>query len=465
MTEPTNAIGGETNGTSDVIALLRTYATAEQSHEDPAHVILERGVFGRLADMVERDYVKREYHANTVINDARQLKEVLEGRDEMESALKAATEAADIERGLRKEAEAERDKLSNMLNMENIAYYKTKYAMHITTGSLNDLIADRYELQAERDEWKAKYLGAVNKSAKRAAAVERLKSCRYVGEGDLMRAMLGWGHEPHTDFDLRFALISLLEDDGVERSNDGATNLEWLFEHDREKLIAMASESCGCDTCVYGWHLQESWQCADERWAVHCTEGNREWLMAPHEDGNGTRPDGNGTCPNDDYPPENDVSATDADANAANANLGSEPNTSEVFDGKGSEVDSRKKLEEIAWEYDVSYAEPFEHGAIAEAIISLLDRQEAITRAELQSEIDKRDRGIARLKRQRDEARAELGEIKGVSGRLEAALDAVEGCDERCMGLERERDMWRMRCGELLDAAHGLQGIADGWEE
>lgn len=36
---------------------------------------------------------------------------------------------------------------------------------------------------------------------------------------------------------------------------------------------------------------------------------------------------------------------------------------------------------------------------------------------------------------------------------------------KRVSELERERDMWRMRCGELLDAAHGMQGIADAWEE
>ena len=44
--------------------------------------------------------------------------------------------------------------------------------------------------------------------------------------------------------------------------------------------------------------------------------------------------------------------------------------------------DSREKLEEIAWEYDASYAGPYDHGAIAEAIIELLDRQAAITERE-----------------------------------------------------------------------------------
>ena len=50
-----------------------------------------------------------------------------------------------------------------------------------------------------------------------------------------------------------------------------------------------------------------------------------------------------------------------------------------------SENDSREKLEEIAWQYDASYAEPYEHGAIAEAIIALLDRQAAIDRKEFQT--------------------------------------------------------------------------------
>lgn len=50
------------------------------------------------------------------------------------------------------------------------------------------------------------------KAQLRAEAVERLKDCRYHTLADYVRAMLGWGHEPHFE-DSRDALIDLLTDD------------------------------------------------------------------------------------------------------------------------------------------------------------------------------------------------------------------------------------------------------------
>lgn len=51
------------------------------------------------------------------------------------------------------------------------------------------------------------------KAQLRAEAVERLRNCYYTSDSDLMRAMLNWGHEPHTGDDSRFALIGLLTDE------------------------------------------------------------------------------------------------------------------------------------------------------------------------------------------------------------------------------------------------------------
>lgn len=51
-----------------------------------------------------------------------------------------------------------------------------------------------------------------SKSQLRAEAVERLRDCRYHTLADYVRAMLGWGHEPHFE-DSRDALIDLLTDE------------------------------------------------------------------------------------------------------------------------------------------------------------------------------------------------------------------------------------------------------------
>jgi hypothetical protein len=97
-------------------------------------------------------------------------------------------------------------------------------------------------LRDERDEWKAK---AEAKSAKRAAAVERLRNCFYTSDSDLMRAILNWGHEPHTGDDSRFALIDLLTDEPMDARldddrtcpiDDGTSPI--AGEDSREKLEA-----------------------------------------------------------------------------------------------------------------------------------------------------------------------------------------------------------------------------------
>lgn len=43
--------------------------------------------------------------------------------------------------------------------------------------------------------------------------------------------------------------------------------------------------------------------------------------------------------------------------------------------------------------------------------------------------------------------------------------EAIAKLQEQVGKLTAERDGWRMRCGELLDAAHAMQGVADAWDE
>ena len=49
----------------DAVRELRLWAECDQSHEDPEHVLVERRIMAELADMIERDYVRRELVENS----------------------------------------------------------------------------------------------------------------------------------------------------------------------------------------------------------------------------------------------------------------------------------------------------------------------------------------------------------------------------------------------------------------
>ena len=66
----------------------------------------------------------------------------------------------------------------------------------------------------------------------RAKAREGLAGCRYLTESDLVRAMLGWGHEPHTGEETRDALLALVRDEPAHMP--------------RERILEEL-EVCGCD--------------------------------------------------------------------------------------------------------------------------------------------------------------------------------------------------------------------------
>ena len=139
--EQTSGTADGTNGTradftlggklpeGDAVAVMREYAERKLSisyfaAENLGGQGTQWEALLILADMVERDYVRRDEY------------------DEMETALmKAGHNAVEIERDMRKQAEAERDNLRN--DYEDAAELCAKYA---------DRIA---ELEAERDEWHA----------------------------------------------------------------------------------------------------------------------------------------------------------------------------------------------------------------------------------------------------------------------------------------------------------------------
>ena len=555
MTEPTNAIGGETNGTSDVIALLRTYATAEQSHEDPAHVILERGVFGRLADMVERDYVRRddfnkmrERHWKEHVywhNEMHAVLDTLNGKERfwgacMEYPLdEYSLSPSEIAKQTLERNYVRRDAVEGhpewIANLKCSEWMEKAHKLERETIEYDKAID---AVKNERDEWKAKAEGFTEaleklgcsvlangtvfgpteaKSAKRAAAVERLAKLGEVGfYYEIIDALCDADCDDWSCDKVASTIRDLLtDDDGAERS---VSNLEWLFEHDSDfawKVDKLAWDAVG---------FSPSQPLEEIPW-TH--PKMRDWLMAPHADDSGKENDpetpdsaenpqktpecmqkdnesgdcgqlsdmsenGGGCVRNDDLLSEVGVRATDVDANDANATQDSRvrkglgykdrpphettEETKRFAAELDAELDSREKLEADVRKYyshtvstllfppSANKTTDMLMSLPVDTVLGWLDRQEEITKgewctergwwdsaeectrvtaqchekderiAELQAEIAKRDKGIARLKRQRDEARA-------------------------------ERDMWRMRCGELLDAAHGIGCIADAWAD
>ena len=83
-----------------------------------------------------------------------------------------------------------------------------------------------------------------SKSQLRAEAVERLRDCRYHTHADYIRAMLGWGHEPHFE-DSRDALIDLLTDEptnGIEGETNGIVDGSPLVDRDPVEIMRKAAK-------------------------------------------------------------------------------------------------------------------------------------------------------------------------------------------------------------------------------
>lgn len=187
-------------------------------------------------------------------------------------------------------------------------------------------------------------------------------------------------------------------------------NLEWFYENDREALIdGLTCINPLCAECKFGNPDDDT----------YCALNEREWLMAPHVE--------DAFCILD---------ATDA--------------------RKKLEADVRATASAIyekgRIDGDLRDTEPVRIGF--EWITGLLDRQAAITErklckgcdwpylaaqpdqeaydriAELEAELEKRDKGIARLKAQRDEARAEREALRKKLGGAISHAQAIAGLAE-----------------------------------
>lgn len=223
-------------------------------------------------------------------------------------------------------------------------------------------------------------------------------------------------------------------------------NLDWLCENDREQLRRILRDDVElCEWCIFD-EVTCDWECGS---------GTRLWLEAEHSDG---------------LQPENGISADGGDSN--DAKVISNGEKYKLTDAEDVEdafcildaTDARKKLEadvrataSAIYEKgridgDLRDTEPVRIGF--EWITGLLDRQAAITErklckgcdwpylaaqpdqeaydriAELEAELEKRDKGIARLKAQRDEARAEREALRKKLGGAISHAQAIAGLAE-----------------------------------
>ena len=131
--------------------------------------------------------------------------------------------------------------------------------------------------------------------------------------------------------------------------------------------------------------------------------------------------------------------------------------------------DTREKLED---DIQSDLAALSEYGKLMldwYVVMDWLDRQDAITEREAFM------RGRASLDNEFAEYTDEIAELKAMNERLQVALDAVEGCDERCLKLEserdaladdllacnRERESLRKTLGVAIDHAHDILQLID----
>ena len=226
--EPTNGIeDGSPLVDRDPVEIMRSCSDMEHGMGSLRKVLGIECVSGWqmrclkvLADMVERDYARRDAVNAEIAKLIAKRDEALEIRD------KALGDAATFK--------YERDEWKTKCETREFAYKQADAERKRYSEQID-------ELRAERDEWKAK-----------------------AEQAEL-------------------------------RSNDRVTNLEWLWENDRDALIdGITCNSPLCDECMFGKPGDDT----------YCAINEREWLMAPHVD---AQRDSNGTCPNSDETCPNDV--------------------------------------------------------------------------------------------------------------------------------------------------------------
>lgn len=275
------------------------------------------------------------------------------------------------------------------------------------------------------------------------------------------------------------------------------TNLEWLMENDRDAVKYVLR--CFMD-------VDASFMCSDCAYDKYGVDGkcphSSEWFMAEHVDADDSR-EHSMESDSDQRELESDSRENLGSSLGSGSEVGSEvdgeqatkqqigqsdaPKSEETAENATAKDDirdfddSREKLEEDVRQYANPSGGTNNLGAYWEKkMLEFLDRQAAITRKTEQSswiqqangliyeanaerdraleELAKRDKGIERLKRQRDEAREELRKINSEVMLVAAERDALA---RDLAESDKLREELREKLSTALGHAHDILALVN----
>lgn len=291
-------------------------------------------------------------------------------------------------------------------------------------------------MKAERDEWIAKYDDA-------EATIGRMQEVI----------------DDHVDeiVDLETEVDELkAKAEGSSKVRVGQSNLEWLLENDRDFVTDWISKASYCRHCAFWDDCDGSMGSEDPK----CIRGNREWLMASHEDC-GNLAD---TSKKDaDCAPliDHDLNAKVLDVLKNAPGWAKEEISDNLRKSQDSEIDSREQLESdtcslITRMIDDAYNMGLHEASwcankqsIHECVKELLDRQATITKVECENTfLNRADEIITRRELEKRELQTQIAELQVESICLgdkanaaeEMLLFLLEGGDPNWLGWHDDHD-------------------------
>jgi hypothetical protein len=187
------------------------------------------------------------------------------------------------------------------------------------------------------------------------------------------------------------------------------TNLEWLWEHDRDKLVKLITGECDmCDICSYEPVFPDC--------GGGCERNVREWLLAEH----------------------------------------AQPEPAPLLSGHGEFLRESRRQDAGRGETDAERIAALEDEAAA------LEKELKLTRGNLKATLNNWEQARGKIRRQAEELaerrrRLDERDRKTVE---EVRGDRADYWKSRAEKAEAEREEWRAKCGRMADLATGMLQVA-----